>query len=308
MRILYLYMCLSFLGDLHAQDSTVFAPPGSTFYYTEWGSGAPYPGLLTFVSDGEIVLHDTTARILNFYATEGEVLVPLQELNKYVFTSGNKVYYWVQDAFYLLFDFGAQPGDTIHSRAEDFPISLICFADFSNGPLDFSYVIDSIGSMTIDGQNLRLQYVTPIYNPSLGEDWLITNPIIERIGQITPASYWWGQGEGCFLGGFAGKLRCYEDNDIYFKNTFTFYDLACDYVAAVEPLSPNIKSLFPNPTNDFINLDSEAESIIIYTIDGLKIVSHKNQNRIDVSTLPPNIYIIQFQIKSKNYIRKFLKL
>ncbi len=300
-------MCLSFLGDLLAQDSTVFAPPGSTFYYTEWGSGAPYPGLLTFVSDGEIVLHDTTARILNFYATEGEVLVPLQELNKYVFTSGNKVYYWVQDGFYLLYDFGAHPGDTIHSRVEDFWLILQCFADFSNGPFDFSYVIDSVSTMHVDGQDLRVQYVTPIHT-SGEEFWYMENPIIERIGQVASACYWWGRGGGCFLGGFAGKLRCYEDNDIYFKNTFTFYDLACDYVAAVEPLSPNIKSLFPNPTNDFINLDSAAESIFIYTTDGLKIVSHKNQNRIDVSTLPPNIYIIQFQINSKNYIEKFLKL
>ncbi|MEO6131517.1 MAG: T9SS type A sorting domain-containing protein [Saprospiraceae bacterium] len=305
---IFLYCILLFVfSEIHAQDTTIFAPSGSAFYYTAWGSGAPYPGLLTFVSDGEIVLNDTSARILNFYRTEGNVLVPEPGLNKYVFTSGNKVYYWVQDGFYLLYDFGAQPGDTIHSRVEDFSLILICFADFSNGPFDFSYVIDSVSTMHVDGQDLRVQYVTPIYTP--GEElWYLENPIIERIGQIASACYWWGRGEGCFLGGFAGQLRCYEDEDIYFKNTFTLYDLDCDYVAEVEAIVQDTNSIFPNPATDIIYLPQSVSLLTIYNLTGQKITSFENQDQIDVSNLSSGIYFLQYQSGKFLHLEKLIKL
>src|SRR5688572_25846267 len=175
---------------LQAQQTTVFAPPGATWYYSTWILIPPVE-LMTFVSEGEIELNGINAQILRFYKTIDGVLQPVDSLNKYVYTSGNKVYYWVEDAFYLLYDFGAEAGDTIYSRVEDFPQSLSCSSDFSEDPFDFSYRIDSLGATIIDGQILRLQYVTPIYTPD-DMNWIIESPVVERIGQYGFASFWWG--------------------------------------------------------------------------------------------------------------------
>jgi len=113
---------------------------------------------------------------------------------------------------------------------------LSCGSDFSEGPFDFSYVIDSVGSRIQNGQILRSQYVHPIY-PEVDLTWIMENPIVERFGQFSSASFWWGRGQGCALGGFPGELRCYEDQDIYFKNPYTMFNLECDYVSAVKSIS-----------------------------------------------------------------------
>jgi len=302
-----MYLILLFCSGIlkGQQDTTIFGPLGATWYYSTWVPPYP-PSLLKFVSDGDTILNGVNARILKFYSGESGVLEPLPSLDKYVYTSGNKVYYWVEDAFYLLFDFGAQPGDTIYSRVEDFPISFSCFADFDQGPFDFRYKIDSVGSIEISGEILRTQYVSPIYDP-IHIGWVIENPIIERIGQITTSCYWWGRGQGCLLGGIPGELRCYEDSNIYFKNN-TQFDLECDYVSATDLISESVNRVYPNPASDMIILHGEPAFINIYNIFGNQVAAEINNQNVDISHLPSDIYIIHYQIDGIWYVEKLFKL
>jgi len=253
------------------------------------------------------MLNNIQARILRFYQTVGNELLPLESLDKYVYTEGNKVFYWVEDGFYLLYDFGAQPGDTIISKVENFNFFCLgCCSNFINGPFEFTYIIDSLGTMLIDGQLLRIQYVTPIYLPG-DDNWVISNPIIERLGQIFNPGFWWGTGETCFLGGFYGGLRCYEDTDIYFKNHLEF-DLECDYISSTEPVTEIEKPLYPNPVIDIMHLNAIAETIRITSLQGQLIEFLKNKDRIDISTLPQGIYFIQYQMAGKWFVEKFYKM
>ena len=136
MKSLLFSLLISLITPLMGQDTTIFAPHGSKFSYSTWVQ-VPYPELLTFVSEGDTMLNNIQARILRFYQTVGNELLPVDSLDKYVYTEGNKVFYWVEDGFYVLYDFGAQPGDTIKSRVESFPISLSCYTDFPGRPIQF---------------------------------------------------------------------------------------------------------------------------------------------------------------------------
>ncbi|MBK9984133.1 MAG: T9SS type A sorting domain-containing protein [Saprospiraceae bacterium] len=182
-----------------------------------------------------------------------------------------------------------------------------CFGDFENGPIDYSYVIDSIGSMDINGILLRTQFVTVVDPPGLQPSWYFRGPIIERIGQIGYGGYWWGSGEACILED-NGFLRCYFDPDVTYSDPYFSAHHECDYTGTDEIEPYQEAFIFPNPTTDFISLPANASEINLFNSTGQKIESYKNQDQIDVSNLLPGIYIIQYQINSKNYIRKFLKL
>lgn len=304
----YLHAVITLLWALSSlqaqQDTTIFAPTGATWYYSTW-VGSPYPELLKFVVEGEIELNDTIASVLKFYSGESGELIAVDGLEKYVFTSGDQVYYWVHDGFYLLYDFGAETGDTITSRVEDFPYSLSCWGDFSGGPFNFSYTIDSIGTIQIDGQILRTQYVTPLFTDDIG--WIIESPVIERFGQFNQSAFWWGRGQGCSLGGFPGELRCYEDEDLFFKNPFTQFDLECDYITGVEDLVEKPFLLYPNPASDFIQLPAMSQIISLYNCEGQKISSYNDVDQIEISNLSSGVYFVHYQYNDYWHTERFIK-
>lgn len=68
-------------------------------------------------------------------------------------------------------------------------------------------------------------------------------------------------------------------------------------------------SVYPNPTKDFINIDSqsEVEKVIVYSIDGKKVKEAKN-SRINISTLPKGNYIMVLTLKNgKTVTEKIVK-
>ncbi len=308
MRIIFLFTFFSIISNLHAQDTTVFAPIGAVWHYnsyTDFHSDAPF--YFKFVVEKDTFILGKNARLLRYYIFENDTFHSDNNLNKYIFTDGAKVYYKVENDFVLLYDFAASAGDTINSRAEYFPVEMGCNPEFENGAIDFSYKIDSVNIINIDGIDLRRQYLHVIDPPGSSTPWFFINPIIERIGASDYAAFFWGQGGACILED-NGFLRCYIDNDLTFTNTNVQFQYDCDYTGTndLEP-SPEA-SIFPNPTTDFISVPEKAQEINLFNSTGQKIESYKNQDQIDVSDLWPGIYIIQFQINSKNYIRKFLKL
>ena len=306
MRLLIFILCIFSCGITYSQNTTIFAPKGATWYYSAWTLFPPPPQFV-FVSEGDTMINNINARIIQYYTIDSGIAYPVDSLNKFIYTLGNQVYYWVEDDFYLLFDFDAQPGDTIFSRAEYYPVFLGCDSDFSNGPVDFNYVIDSTGSINIDGVDLRTQYVTPV-NTKGSIDWTLDGPIVERIGLFSYSNFWWGRGEGCILGGFSGLLRCYEDPDIYFKNLGDKFDLPCEFINGLEVTEDKLNSIYPNPATDILSLPANADLINIYNYTGQKLISCKKQNQIDITLLQPNIYFIHYRIDNVWYVEKFIKI
>lgn len=69
-------------------------------------------------------------------------------------------------------------------------------------------------------------------------------------------------------------------------------------------------TLYPNPTNGILNINSslEIEKLIVYDLTGKEVLSHANKTSVDVSLLSKGLYLIE--IYTKNGVvdtRKFVK-
>ncbi|HZV68278.1 MAG TPA: T9SS type A sorting domain-containing protein [Saprospiraceae bacterium] len=305
MRFLTFCIFLSSLCKLHGQDNTVFAPIGAVWHYNGYGHGSP--PYFKFVVEKDTSFSDQNARLLRYYIFENDTFRTDNTLNKYIVTDGEKVYYRVENEFVLLFDFGAQPGDTIHSRVEDYPVPMGCQSEFENGPIDFSYVIDSLGTLDIDGIILRTQFVTIVNPPGLEPTWFLQDPIIERIGQIGLSNFWWGRGETCILED-NGFLRCYIDLDLTYVNPYFALHHDCDYTGTNEIEVSANNQIYPNPVDEIIYLNQKADLITIYNSSSQKIKSFITQDQIDVSDLQPGIYFLQYHSGNMRHVERFVKL
>ena len=229
--------------------------------------------------------------------TDG-AFVPAPEMTRYTYTEGDKVYHSLDTGFVLLYDFGAQPGDTIYSAVDGaFPFENNCY-----GPpgmhVDFSYVIDCLGTQAIDGIRLCTQY---IHNPNeVPGFWGIPGegqiaPIIERIG-VHPSGTWFGGGNYCVQKGWYAGIRCYSDSEIFVKGNTT--GIACDSVVATyTPLLPGF-SISPNPFMEELKLVVPAHSypdlqFALYHYSGQEIsrsALRQGDNILHTGTLPAGVY------------------
>lgn len=78
----------------------------------------------------------------------------------------------------------------------------------------------------------------------------------------------------------------------------------------IELLQPNFLKIYPNPTNDIINIESSTnKSIEIFDINGRLIISKENSNNsISLGSYPPGIYCIKIKTESGIVINKIIKL
>ncbi len=67
-------------------------------------------------------------------------------------------------------------------------------------------------------------------------------------------------------------------------------------------------TIYPNPTSNFVTINSElpVDNYTIFSNNGQKLLEGKN-NTIDLTSLPSGLYLIQFEIDSKNYVGKIIK-
>lgn len=73
-------------------------------------------------------------------------------------------------------------------------------------------------------------------------------------------------------------------------------------------------NIYPNPASDYFTIDFPSCShkniiVEIFRLDGMHIYSSKlniEQNKISVSGLPPDLYVVRFKIEDKIYYKKLL--
>lgn len=305
MRNLLFTICLFGAHFSSAQDSTIFAPLGAVWHYRPWTPG-PDTGLYTFTAAGDTLLDGWNARVLRCSVWSNGALQAANLLNKYIATSGEKVYYRVADEFVLLFDFGAAPGDTLVSKVEAFPIFNGCVGPELGEVWEFRYRIDSVNVTKINGVDLRVQYISAISgdNPV---DWYaagFSGRIVERIG-AADAGHWWGQGGACILAGFPGYLRCYTDNEVHYGNP-AIGSNACDYVSVAEPAFLPL-NIHPNPAGSWVELPFVPEGVRVFNLLGQNAPVFQKGAILDVSALPPGLYIVWADREGRRYQGTFGK-
>jgi hypothetical protein len=286
-------------------DSTIFAPIGATWYYSSTWGGPPWQEnalSCLFLVEKDTAMLGYNASVIGCYVNEDGQLQRRNDLTKYVATAGQKVYYKVGDAFVLLYDFGAQPGDTIHSKVEPFDLSLGC--NDVDSITDFSYVIDSVKIQNIDGEDLVAQYVHSLNENETGWgfwDWI---PIYERMGNWGGGGFWWGRGYGCILE--TGYLRCYVDDAITWHDSSVSEQYGCDYLSTSEVFDRHQNVLYPNPTRGIITLSGQGELVSLYSMDGRLAKFSVKEKEMDLSGNVAGMYIVKIEERGRTYFAKIL--
>ena len=81
------------------------------------------------------------------------------------------------------------------------------------------------------------------------------------------------------------------------------------YIGIEEDLTDITLSVYPNPTKDYISINSNEHIITVdvYSLNGKRII-HKQQptQTIDLSQISPGVYILQVETAHKTYSRKIM--
>ncbi|QMU66235.1 MAG: T9SS type A sorting domain-containing protein [Flavobacteriaceae bacterium] len=91
------------------------------------------------------------------------------------------------------------------------------------------------------------------------------------------------------------SLEVVFNYDTATNKTFSIVDLNDAPLSTQEFENDMQISVYPNPTTDYLNIETELEinTIEMYSLQGQKIASYKNQNSINVSHLSEGIYFLK---------------
>ncbi len=313
-RIL-LFLCAQLLGGTCFAQS--WAPLGTKWYYEGYGvfQGCYNWGYSTMESVRDTVVQGQSARVLQI-SSFGEDKMPERE--EIMYGDADKIYHYLPeaDSFYVLYDFSAVAGDTLFIRTTTFQHYYS-----PNVPADtfsqYIMVVDSTSSMIIDGDTLRVQYVSAVVgdSPSSGRIWGLPSVFIEKIGS---RNLMFGLPPVLPTAGCWGGLRCYLDGVLMADFTPNFIP-ACDYLTFLDSETENLGlvSLSPNPANDLLYLDLPNDPnqylgvhLAIIDISGKVHLSWDYSaypDHLFIASLPPGLYLLQ--IVSADMIRhgRFIK-
>ncbi|MGB1203994.1 MAG: T9SS type A sorting domain-containing protein [Chitinophagales bacterium] len=291
-HFLSLVFCLLIIRGPSLQAQQEFAPIGAKWQFEQYGCfGNPaYYGFLNIEVMKDTFLLNKNARVLSVaYINDCSENMSNQEI--ILASEGDKVYHYLNESYYVLYDFSAQVGDTIWHQPTAFQHTDPIYQQFDVTIDRFCSIVDSISTITIDGQILRQQHIRACDS---GENFYgLGGKVIEKIGFLkgllgTP-SY-----EVFLLGISYPYLRCYEDNTIFYEHHY------CKSVGIVDVEEQSEISIYPNPTTDFLHIETlnlGIQPLVFYNVEGKIVFSQEitsSKTKINVTHLPKGIYYIYF--------------
>lgn len=158
--------------------------------------------------------------------------------------------------------------------------------------LDLSYNVNLTDIYCLDNQLVELNLKNG-NNTALSLMWAYNNPSLACI-QVDDVNY-------------ANSQICDTSNGIgWCIDATTSYSENC--LINTEDFATTAFQLFPNPTGNFLNIQSKekVESVKIYTTQGILIMEVSSKN-VDVSQLTAGLYLIQITAHGKSLTEKFIK-
>ena len=287
-----------------------FAPLNAKWHFQKYCTSPPWLDNCGYFTVEAV--QDTTVN--GKYATIFEnrdlgSLIPDAQL--IVREDSNKIYFFENNQFKLLYDFNMSTGDTLtFSIPHNWHYYDFSCGDSPDTSRFAQVVIDSTAILTIDGRLLKSLYTSPIYNndTTYYYSWQL-GQIVERIGSHNGI---FGFSTTQCLGGFFGNFRCYNDSLINYKTVTE----DCDFVSGLDKIiDKNTISIYPNPTGSkllihkYINYITEYK---ILSITGQFLLERKNlfskSEEIDISAFNQGIYVIKIRDdKDITAIQKIIK-
>lgn len=209
-----------------------------------------------------------------------------------------------------------QTGDSIYVTDPTLTDATLIY-DFSLAAGDtlvideyLSYRVDSIGTMTVNGFELKLQYVAL---KCYFEDNFSHTAVkfVESIGAISIEGGWFANffffSNYCLLDASNFEVRCYEDDEIGFYQVIDDGE-DCFITTATENITETEHQIkvSPNPVQEHIQLTfSEALhhqelDIEVFSTQGVSVLKTRKMKgeasiNLDIGQLPKGIYFIQSQ-------------
>lgn len=298
MKKLFLFLVLGLLSFTTFSQLHWF-PMGAEWYYNnEEGDGNQ--GYIHYKVIKDTIVDSQSSKILRRQdvSSKGKVY----NTNDFVvYEENSKVSYYENNMLVLLYDFSLNVGDTLK---------------WLNNVNASPAIIDSIMTIEINGETLKVQYASRTLLDELCEGLKFNIVFIEKIGSFDDFINYPSFGCGDIF--YSPYLRCYEDNSIYFRNIswdLNHNNAACDTLIIQTGITDNNGNkkieVYPNPTNEFVNFKcSDIVKVEVFDIYGKKVKVFKGQNIsvINIKQLTAGYYIIRITIKNNNsYISKIKK-
>ena len=173
-----------------------WAPIGTEWYFTLRNSRVDGHGYLAMTVVGDTTLNDTACRVIRTH-TEGVETAYVDSL-EFMFKQGDSLFRYLRPkgGFGLMFDFGAEPGDTLVLEALN-PSPIFY------GVERFRFRIDTTYSFIVNGDSSKVLEGRLVVGLS---DPFFYGPIIENIGNICMFFPVFG---GTLAADYPEGMRCY---------------------------------------------------------------------------------------------------
>ena len=107
---------------------------------------------------------------------------------------------------------------------------------------------------------------------------------------------------------FAGQLRCFENDSIFYN----FTDFPCDQIEWESSTQDELfeKSIFPNPTYKYVQIENNYDKLQyqIYSMEGRLIGSGEIQGDEKIEIKHTGLQILRLQTNNKNICQRIMKL
>ena len=313
-RLIPLVLSFFFCCDCAAQNE--FAPIGAKWTYeAPWCPQWDHCWFYTLESTKDTIVANQSARLLEYSkhtVEDGAVSIP--EANLIMYGDEDKVYYYLGGQFELLYDFGADVGDTVSINIGA-PLNLNFYSTGSN-PTDtceiIDYVIDSISTVTISNQVLRVQYPRPVA-PS-DACWSF-GTIVEKMGNLGYTGIF-GNESNLVLLGVHGELRCYQDEFISYNESGVDCDFIFNPTSTKEIIDLDAAYFYPNPTVDNISIScpiqkQEQLQVSIFDVNGKLVYSKKQtllpDQEMEITIDDKGVFFIKIELEDKIFTGQFIK-
>ena len=282
-----------------------FAPIGARWYYDDYVNSCPtYPNCGYFIVESikdTLVLGQECRLLQETYFTP---YIEIPDTSYIVYEDSGIVYLFNNGQFHTLYDFNADVEDTI--KVFDAPFfGYYSFSDYEFS--DFTYIIETVETLTIDGQDLICQTAKSTDSDLGWGFWQCK--IYEKIGCL-----------GELLGRpniipleFGSFLRCYEDGDLSYQNPS--YLNQCDFITGLNNTLPEYFDIQPNPVVDVVHCTNNSffdGNIVIYNLLGSLVYSGPIQPNtsltIDLSKYAGFMIAVVHFSNSQTYSFNILKM
>jgi len=314
------FTCIFVSNSLQAQY--MFAPPGSEWYHNI-GDGSLFAGTFHSYYAGEDTLVGISCRKVVRHAIPLSYLIyDLPTLYFYNTNDTVFVYNNLFNRFTPLYVFNVHDGDTVRLPVLPTETQMLYYGCSDS---TFSFIVDSVRMVTYDTATLKTVYTRSFgsdkvsnetgYMYSYGNDSL--GIYAERIGGISIGLMTWCMACANILTDEAQEqdsLRCYNDSTLSIKLTSGLCDIPIPPAAITAINKQYAINVFPNPANDVLNISIAGEKnpyyYSLYDIYGKVTIAGnaKNNTPINVSQLPPGMFILKVFIDNATHVYKQISI